>query len=166
MTRRLPPEAFAYYLGLGVGRSYGAVADKFGVSKTAVANLAAREGWQARAAEIDRKAADAAVAKSVESLEAMNDRHLRSLRAIQGKALEALRTMSLTDAMDAVRALDLAIRQERVIRGEPSERTALEVEDVIRREYERWMVPPAPSEAAAPPPPDSHAPEKVPEPEE
>ncbi len=40
-----------------------------------------------------------------------------------------------------MRALDLAIRQERLIRGEPSDRTAISVEDVVRREYERWMVP-------------------------
>ena len=42
--------------------------------------------------------------------------------------------------MEAVRALDVSIRQERLIRGEPSERTALQVEEVIKRQYERWMV--------------------------
>ena len=39
----------------------------------------------------------------------------------------------------AVRALDMAIRQERLVRGQPSERTAVEIEDVIRRQYERWL---------------------------
>ena len=34
--------------------------------------------------------------------------------------------------MEAVRALDLAIRQERLIRGEPSDRTAISVEEVTR----------------------------------
>jgi len=150
MIRRLPPEAFAYYVSLGVGRSYRAVAEKFEVSKTAVANLAERERWTERVAEVERKVATATAEKAVESLEAMNERHLRSLRAIQGKALETLRSMSLDDAMDAVRALDLAIRQERVIRGEPSERTALEVEDVIRREYQRWLQPAAPTSGASP----------------
>ncbi len=41
--------------------------------------------------------------------------------------------------MAAVRALDSSIRQERVVRGEPSDRTATSVEETIRSEYERWM---------------------------
>ena len=57
------------------------------------------------------------VKKYLESLEGMNLRHLKSLKIIQGKALEALRTMPLSTAMEAVRALDMAIRQERLIRG-------------------------------------------------
>ena len=59
---------------------------------------------------------------------------------IQARALEALRHMPLESAMEAVRALDIGIRQERLIRGEPSDRTAIQVEDVIRREYSRWIV--------------------------
>jgi hypothetical protein len=47
--------------------------------------------------------------------------------------------MTLESAMDAVRALDIGVRQERLIRGEPSERAAVQVEEVIRREYSRWM---------------------------
>ena len=43
-------------------------------------------------------------------------------------------------AADAVRALGLSIKQESVILGEPTDRTALSIEDTIRREYERWMV--------------------------
>jgi hypothetical protein len=40
-----------------------------------------------------------------------------------------------------VQALVKAIEQERLARGEPTERTAVSVEDVIKREYERWLVP-------------------------
>ena len=42
---------------------------------------------------------------------------------------------------DAVRAIPLAVRELRVELGEPSDRTAVTVEDVIKREYARWMVP-------------------------
>ena len=142
MFRRLPPDAFAYYLGLGVTRSYQAVADHFDVTKTAVANLAEREGWPERLRKAEQRVAEAAAKKAEETLAEMDLRHLRSLRAIQGKALEALRDRTLDSAMDAVRALELAIRQERVIRGEPGERAAFEVGDVIQREYERWLGPP------------------------
>lgn len=141
MANRIPPDAFDYYVGLGPDRSYQSVADQFGVSKRAVTKLASRDGWQQKVADLERKAREGAEKKTLESLEGMNVRHLKSLMAVQGKALEALRAMPLSTAMEAVRALDMAIRQERLIRGEPSDRTAISVEEVVRREYERWMVP-------------------------
>jgi hypothetical protein len=139
VTSKLAHDAFAYYIGLGAGRSYRAVADHYGVDKKTVIRRAAAEDWQKRILEIDRKAREGTEQKAQESLEAMNDRHLKTLRAIQGKALEALRLMPITSASDAIRALVETMRQERLVRGEPSERTAISVEDTIRREYERWM---------------------------
>lgn len=141
MGSRIPPEAFQFYLGLGSDRSYQRVADQFGFSKRAVTKLAMRERWQERVESLEHKAREGAEQKALESLEAMNLRHLKSLKVVQGKALEALRSMPLATAMEAVRALDLSIRQERLILGEPSDRTAISVEEVVRREYERWMAP-------------------------
>lgn len=138
---KIPPDAFQYYVSLGHARSYAAVAEKYHVTKRAVTKLAARENWQARIHEIESKARRASEAKAVESLEQMNDRHLKSLRVVQGKALETLRSMPLQTAMEAVRALDLAIRQERVVRGEAGDRTATTIEEKIREEYENWLVP-------------------------
>ena len=139
MTRRLGPGAFDYYLGLGSARSHQAVAQKHGVSKRAVTRLAVKERWRERLAELEEKARLGAEQKTLETLEAMNERHLKALRVIQMKALRALKDMSLRSAMEAVRALDLAIRQERLVRGEPTDRTALGVEEIIRREYAQWM---------------------------
>jgi hypothetical protein len=48
--------------------------------------------------------------------------------------------MSLGTAMDAVKALHMGVRQERLILGEPTDRNAVNVEDVIKREYEKLMV--------------------------
>ena len=140
MARKLPRDAFEFYFGLGPDRSYQAVADHFGVTKRAVTNRARQEEWQKRGAEIEAKARQGAEQRLVETLEEMNYRHIKSLRVIQARALEALRHMPLESAMEAVRALDIGIRQERLIRGEPSDRTAIQVEDVIRREYSRWIV--------------------------
>ncbi len=55
----------------------------------------------------------------------MNERHLKTLRLIQRKALEALASMPLGTAMEAVRALDISIAKERLVRGEPSDRTGV-----------------------------------------
>ena len=139
MANRIPPEAFDFYVALGPDRSYQKVADEYGVSKRAVTKLAGREGWQRRLEDLERRSRERSDEKAVESLEAMSERHLRLLKLVQGRALETLRSMPLTTAMEAVRALDMAIRQERLVRGQPSERTAVEIEDVIRRQYERWL---------------------------
>jgi len=146
---KIPPDAFEYYVGLGLQRSYQAVAKRYGASKRAVAKRAATEQWAERLVKIERTARDRLDAKMTETLEAVNTRHLQTLRAIQAKALQALQVMPLDSGMDAVRALDTAIRQERVILGEPGERSAISVEEIIKREYERWMAP-APNEAASP----------------
>jgi hypothetical protein len=71
----------------------------------------------------------------------MNQRHLKAMHIIQVRGLEALKTYPLTTAMDAVRAIEVGVKQERLIRGEPSDRTAVSVEEVIKREYQRWMKP-------------------------
>lgn len=140
MASKIPTdEAFEAYFALGSNRSYQAIAEKYGVSKRSVTNVAVRDRWQARIAERETKARQATDQKAVETLESMNDRHLKSLKVIQGKALEALRTMSLESAMEAVKALDLAIKQERVVRGQPADRTAVAIEDLIRSEHEKWV---------------------------
>lgn len=125
MAKKLPPDAFSYYVGLGPARSYQAVAERYGVSKQAVTKLAVRDDWQSRIEAIERKAQQGAERRAIETLEEMNTRHLKTLRLIQRKALEALASMPLGTAMDAVRALDIAIAKERVVRGEPSERTGV-----------------------------------------
>jgi hypothetical protein len=137
---KLPLDAYAFYLGLGADRSYSAVAKRYGVTKRTVTRHALKERWQENVVEHERKLRQRSQEKAIESLEAMNERHLKLLRVIQAKALETLKVYTLTDAMDAVRALDLTIKHERVIRGEPSERTAVDVEALIKMEYQRWLV--------------------------
>ena len=139
MNRKLPPESFDFYVALGLGRSYQQVAEHFGVSKGTVTALAQKDDWQNRLAKVEREARSRADEKAVETLEQVNERHLKIARALQGKALEGLRSMSLAEAKDVIRALDLGVKQERVILGEPSERTALDIETKIEREYERWL---------------------------
>jgi hypothetical protein len=138
--RKIPADAFDYYFSLGPSRSYRAVAEHYSVTKRAVTNLAKREDWQHRLVEVENEARARADKKKVDSLEAVTDRHLKALRLVFGKGIEALRNMPIDTPADAMRAIALAIREERVALGEPSDRTAISVEDTIRSEYERWMV--------------------------
>ena len=141
MTRqKLPQEAFEYYFALGPDRGYQAVADRFGVSKKTVTDRAMRESWQEKLRERERAARSIVEKRSVETLADVNERHLKMIRAIQRKAIEGLAKLGLDSAIDCVRALDLAVKQERLILGEPTERNATDLEAIIRREGERWLV--------------------------
>ena len=137
--KKLPPDAFEYYFALGPGRSYRDVAEHFGVSKTAVANLAEREDWQQRVSEIDQKARARSDESTADAAAAAKEQRLKSLRMVLLKGVEGLKGMSIDSPRDATRAIIMAVRELRVELGEPSERMAVSVEDTIRREYERWM---------------------------
>lgn len=140
MKRKLPHDAFAVYAAQGPNRSYAAVAKHFRCDKKTVTRLAQQENWQAKIAEIERNAQVSVREKVETALEEMTERHLKIVRVVQAKALDALRGMSLRTALDAVKALDFSVRHERLIVGEPTDRQAVSVEDVIRREYDRWLI--------------------------
>lgn len=161
--KKLPDDAYAFYLGLGLGRSHQAVADHYGVDKKTVTNRAVKEGWKERLANYEREQRAIQEKKATESLEVMNDRHLKVIGYIQAKGIEALKAMPIESAIDAVRAITLAIEKERLIRGEPTERTAMDIEKKIREEHERWLVPVDPEPPPAPEP--AAASDAVPEPD-
>ncbi len=138
--KKIPADAFDHYFSLGPGRSYQQVADRYGVTKRAVTALAKREIWQTRHAEIEEKARVRLDEKKGDALDAAHEQRLKALRLVLGKGIEGLRGMSIDSPRDAVQAIGLAVREIRVELGEPSDRTAISVEDTIRREYERWMV--------------------------
>ena len=138
---KIPPDAFEVYAAMGPGRGYQGLADRYGVSKRSIVKRATKERWQERLAEIERKARERSDAKAVETLEAMKTRHLRTLQAVLGRALETLKAMPLDNAMDAVRAIDLVLKQERAIRTvDPSEALAKSVQETTREEIDRLLV--------------------------
>lgn len=139
MTRSLPDDAFTYYVSLGPSRSYSAVADRYGVNKKTVTRAAVAQRWQERLADAEFKARENTQKKLAETLEDVNERHLKMLRAVQTRALEALRSMPLKSAIDAVRSLHDSIKNERLVLGEPNDRQAINIEDLIKREHARWM---------------------------
>lgn len=148
MNKRLPPEAFERYVALGAERSYEAVADHFGVAKITVTRRAKEENWQERVRELESKAREKSEKKIVELMEEVRERHLKAAKILQIKALEALRNLPAEKAVKAAAALAIGWKHELLILGEPTERQAT-VEEVIKREYERWMVPASDDERGA-----------------
>jgi len=136
---KLPPEAFEFYVGLGVERSYQLVAEHYGVTKVAVAKRAKRDDWQERLRRLEDRAREESDKRSQEGLEAVRARQLKAVRFLQAKAIEVIRDQPPEKAVRAASALNIAWKHELLLLGEPTERQA-NVEEVIRREYERWMV--------------------------
>lgn len=54
MNQKLGEAAFAFYAGLGMGRSYELVAQRFKVSRRTVTKAAKRQEWAERVQGIDR----------------------------------------------------------------------------------------------------------------
>ncbi len=141
MSQRIPDDAFAYYVALGPGRSYRALADHFGVSKRGIVNVAAREKWRERLEAIEHSTQERVDQRLGEGLEEMQLRHLKLLRGIAGRAAKAIQEYPLTSGMEGMRAAEMVIKLERVIAGEATERSQLTVEQVTRQEIDRLLVP-------------------------
>lgn len=139
MSARVPEGAFEYYVRLGEERSYQAVADHFHVSKRAIQNVADREHWIQRLEAIEKEAWARIDATLVNDVEQMKLRHSKMLRAIFSRAAKAIQDYPLTSGLDGVRAAELAIKLERLLAGQPSDRTAVSIEDVLKREFGKFM---------------------------
>lgn len=138
MTKRIPLEAFEFYVGLGPGRSYTATAAHYGVHRRSLVRVAKKHNWQARLRDIETEAQEQAKQRLTESYSAVTERHLKTLRAIQARALQALQKMPLSTGMQAVRALDLAIKGEQIIMRPAQEKQGrgTTLEDLVTRARE------------------------------
>jgi hypothetical protein len=144
VNRKIPEDAFARYVGMGVDRSYSAIAKEYAVTKRAVVKHARKERWAERLAEIEKLARETANAKLANDLADMQVRHGKLIKAMAARAAQALQQHPLTSGMDAIRAAEIAIKLERVIAGEPAERSELTVAETTKREIERFLAPAEP----------------------
>lgn len=119
---KLPPEAFALYVNLGISRSYATIAAHYGVTKRCVVHRATTEKWQDQLRVIEIEAKNNALKEAVEDIHKVNSRHLRSYMLLQAKALDYLLRNPIDSTSDAARILNLGILGERLVRGEPVHR--------------------------------------------
>ena len=118
MAGRIPPDAFALYASMGSGRSYEKLAEQLDVSKRAVTDVAVRERWQERVAEVDRLGRARAEERTVENMSDLVERHARMLRVVQARGLETLKSDRIPPAQ-AARTVLAALREERELRMLP-----------------------------------------------
>jgi len=139
--RKLPADAFDYYVGLGEGRTYRAVAKYYDVGYAAVARTAERDEWEERLQKITLEARARTDEMLVETIEQMSVRHRKMLRAMAARAIKAIQEYPLTSGMEGMRAAETVIKLERLIAGESTGRTEHSIEQVIKNEFNTIMRP-------------------------
>ena len=137
--RKLTEDAFGYFVSLGAARRYQDVVDHFKVSKRTVVAAAKRENWVERLAKIDRDAQVNADLKLQETVEAMKVRHSKMLRAMATRAAKGLQEFPLTTGMEAIKASEMVIKLERLLVGEPGDRTEIDIKEVTKREIQTLL---------------------------
>lgn len=129
-------EAFARYMAMGDKRSMYQVAKDLGVTSRAINKAARRGEWSQRMAEIERTAREETDKRMAETLVQVRERHLNMLRAVEMAGVKALKENGLSDGMQGVKAIEMAIKLERTILGQPSEHSGISIEQITRRELE------------------------------
>lgn len=140
MNGRIGEDAFEFYVSLGPARSHEAVAQRYDVSRRAVSKRATKDEWTPRLDKIEQEARALSDKRLAETLGDIRGRHLTTLKAMHARALTALKQFPLTSGMEAMKAAEMVIKLERLVAGEASERTAISVEEVTKRELDRWVV--------------------------
>lgn len=139
MKRQVPDEAFAYYVALGPGRSYAMVAEKYNVSRRTIIRAADRDQWSERLQAIEKESRAASDKQLARDMQEMSNRHRKLLIAMASRAAKAIQDYPLTSGMDGLRAASMVIKLERLVNGESTERTSVDIEQVVRREYQELL---------------------------
>jgi hypothetical protein len=122
------------------------VATKFGVARRTVVSAAKREHWGERLEKIEREAQAKADLKLQDTVEETKIRHSKMLRAMAARAAKGLQDYPLNSGMEAIKAAEIVIKLERIIAGEPSERTAIDIQRELMQDEKTLVVSPSKAE--------------------
>ncbi len=106
-----------------VGRYTDAeIAEQLGIARPGtICDWRRDENWE-REREIIQKATEEKVAAAIsETVSEMNARHLKEYQLLQTKGIAALRRLDPRTAAEAQSMVDVGVRGERLVRGEPTE---------------------------------------------
>lgn len=121
-------EAFAFYCASGANRSYSATAKHFGCSRNQIQRMGSANNWVRRVEEHEQRAAAKVESELEETMAEMHARHLNAVRACFAKSMEAMEDVDLAGFADVVKGLEFAIKSERLIREQPTDRTSIDFE--------------------------------------
>lgn len=110
-------EAFVHYVGMGEGRSLGALAREINVSTQEVIRHAKAFLWNQRLATLTSVASQRTMEHMVETISTVNQAHVKRLRRLQEKAFNFLENAVFDKPADAIRMFLEAVKLERDILG-------------------------------------------------
>ena len=98
------------------------IAEELGIARPGTISDWRREmGWD-REREVFQQMVEERVSKAVaETVNAMNLRHLKEYQLLQAKGVQGLKVHDPKTAHEAMAMLDIGIKGERLVRGEPTE---------------------------------------------
>ena len=98
------------------------IAERLGIARPGtILDWRREEGWE-REREIIQKATEEKVSAAIsETISEMNARHLKEYQLLQTKGIAALKILSPRTAAEAQAMVDVGVRGERLVRGEPTE---------------------------------------------
>jgi hypothetical protein len=124
-------EAFVIYRDMGTRRVQREVCKQVGKHENLISRWAIRHEWKARCLEYDRWLDHMATHDAADALREMRKRHAAIATIALSRAAEKLQSAT-GDAMtvrDAATLLDLAVKVERLSRGEATESTEISGRD-------------------------------------
>ncbi|MBE0566083.1 MAG: hypothetical protein IH621_09010 [Krumholzibacteria bacterium] len=98
------------------------IADRLGIKRAeTIGEWRRNEGWDIERQHVQR-ITDERVAQAVaETITEMNARHLKEYQLLQTKGVQGLKELTPKTAGEAMSLVDVGIRGERLVRGEPTE---------------------------------------------
>jgi hypothetical protein len=138
-VRKIPDDAFALYVAMGHERSHQALADKLGVTKRAITERASEERWAERLEAIEAEVQARIEEKLKDELEESQLRYRKLLRGIESRAAQVIAEKPLRTCLEGVRALELAMKMQMLLAGQPSQRTELVVAATTKAEIDRLL---------------------------
>lgn len=121
-------EAFAIYRDMGPSRSLAKVAKKLGKAISLIERWSRKWNWVERAALYDDELDRQYRAEQEEERKKMAERHAKQAMMIQNKIVQRLQTLdpNQLSPSDLIRWFDIAVKVERLARGQSTEITKLE----------------------------------------
>jgi Phage terminase small subunit len=131
-------EAFRIYRDMGATRSLAKVAEKLGKSKTLIERWSRRDNWVERCRQYDEYMEREYLLQQIEERRKMAERHAKQAMIFQNKVLERLRSLNPKELSpnDLIRWFDIAVKIERLSRGESTEIQQVEHSGEVKQSHE------------------------------
>jgi transposase-like protein len=106
-----------------VGRNTDAeIAEQLGIARPGtICDWRREENWEHERAIIQKATEEKVAAAISETISEMNTRHLKEYQLLQTKGIAALKRLDPRTASEAQSMVDVGVRGERLVRGEPTE---------------------------------------------